>query len=53
MARIRLVPQSREFYELFDRSAQNLVATSRLLLELLEHYPDRGGLVDELSLIHI
>src|SRR4051794_15039671 len=49
MARIRLVPQSREFYELFDRSAENLVATSRLLLELLEHYPDRSELVDEIK----
>jgi predicted phosphate transport protein (TIGR00153 family) len=49
MARIRLVPQSREFYELFDRSAQNLVATSRLLLELLEHYPDRSELVAEIK----
>ena len=49
MARFRLVPESREFYDLFDRSAQNLVATSRLLLELLEHYPDRSGLVDEIK----
>src|SRR5262245_58621284 len=45
VARIRLVPQSRAFYELFDRSAENLVETAKLLLELLEHHPARRGLV--------
>ena len=44
MAKIRLIPQTREFYTLFDRSAQNLVSTSQLLLDLLEHYPDRRDL---------
>ena len=49
MAKIRLVPQTREFYALFDRAATNLVSTSQLLLDLLEHYPDRRALVDEIK----
>jgi predicted phosphate transport protein (TIGR00153 family) len=49
MAKIRLIPQTREFYTLFDRAAQNLVATSRLLLDLMESYPERRDLVDEIK----
>ena len=49
MAKIRLIPQTREFYTLFDRSAQNLVSTSLLLLDLLEHYPDRRDLVEQIK----
>ena len=49
MAKLRLIPQTREFYILFDRSAANLVATSHLLLDLLEHYPDRRELVAEIK----
>lgn len=49
MPRFRLIPQNREFYALFDRSASNLVATSQLLLELLQHYPDRVALVAEIK----
>lgn len=49
MAKIRLIPQTREFYTLFDRSAQNLVSTSQLLLDLLEHYPDRRKLAEEIK----
>jgi predicted phosphate transport protein (TIGR00153 family) len=47
--KFRLVPQNREFYALFDRAAANLVATSELLLELLQHYPDRATLVGEIK----
>ena len=49
MAKIRLIPQTREFYTLFDRAAQNLVTTAQLLLDLLEHYPDRRDLVDQIK----
>ena len=49
MAKLRLTPQTREFYALFDRAATNLVSTSQLLLDLLEHYPDRRALVDEIK----
>jgi uncharacterized protein len=49
MAKIRLIPQTREFYLLFDRAAANLVTTAKLLLDLLEHYPDRRELVAEIK----
>ena len=49
MAKLRLTPQARGFYPLFDRAATNLVSTSQLLLDLLEHYPDRRALVDEIK----
>jgi uncharacterized protein Yka (UPF0111/DUF47 family) len=49
MAKLRLTPQTRGFYALFDRAATNLVSTSQLLLDLLEHYPDRRALVDEIK----
>jgi uncharacterized protein len=49
MAKIRLIPQTREFYTLFDRAASNLVDTARLLIDLLEHYPDRRNLVEEIK----
>ena len=45
----RLVPQTKEFFALFDRAATNLVSTSELLLDLLEHYPDRRALVAEIK----
>jgi uncharacterized protein len=49
MPKIRLVPQNREFYSLFERAAANLVSAAQLLLELLEHYPDRKSLVAEIK----
>jgi uncharacterized protein len=49
MAKIRLIPQTRGFYTLFDRAAQNLVVTAQLLLDLLESYPDRRDLVDRIK----
>jgi predicted phosphate transport protein (TIGR00153 family) len=49
MAKIRLIPQTREFYTLFDRAAQNLVTTAGLLLDLLESYPERKDLVDRIK----
>ena len=48
-ARFRLVPQTREFYARFDRSASNLVATAGLLLDLLEEFPERRELVAEIK----
>jgi uncharacterized protein len=35
MARITLVPQRKEFFELYNRAAANVVAISRLLVDLL------------------
>jgi uncharacterized protein len=49
MPKIRLVPQNREFYSLFERAAANLVSAAQLLLELLEHYPDRKHLVADIK----
>ncbi len=40
MARITLVPQRREFFELYNRAAANVVAISRLLVDLLGHELD-------------
>jgi predicted phosphate transport protein (TIGR00153 family) len=45
MARINLVPQRREFYDLYNRAASNNVQIARLLLRLLENFPiDRDTL---------
>ncbi|MGN6378113.1 MAG: DUF47 domain-containing protein [Gaiellales bacterium] len=49
MAKLRLLPQGREFYTLFDQAAANLVSAAQLLLDLLEHYPDRRALVAEIK----
>ncbi|MDX6548803.1 MAG: uncharacterized protein QOG33_2353 [Gaiellales bacterium] len=49
MRKFRLVPRNREFYGLFNRSAANLVTTSELLLELLQHHPARGELVGQIK----
>jgi uncharacterized protein len=40
MARISLVPQNRAFFELYGRASQNVVAITRKLVELLDHFPD-------------
>jgi len=41
MARVSLVPQKREFFDLYNRSAANAVAIAQALIELLEAFP--GG----------
>src|ERR687885_998582 len=46
MARITLVPQRREFFVLYNRAAANVVAISRLLVDLLGHELD--GTVDRI-----
>ena len=40
MARLSLVPQKREFFELYNRAAENDVAIAKLLVELLERFPE-------------
>jgi uncharacterized protein len=40
VARLTLIPQKREFFELYNRAAENIVAIAERLLELLERYPD-------------
>ncbi|MDX6465629.1 MAG: uncharacterized protein QOI27_669 [Gaiellaceae bacterium] len=40
MARLSLVPQKREFYDLYNRAAANTVAIAQELIELLEGFPE-------------
>ncbi|HEY5059409.1 MAG TPA: DUF47 family protein [Gaiellaceae bacterium] len=40
MARISLIPQKREFFDLYNRAAANTVAISQALIELLERFPE-------------
>jgi len=40
MARLRLTPQKREFYDLFSKASANALAIATLLVELLEGWPE-------------
>ena len=40
MARISLIPQKREFFDLYNRAAENIVAIADRLVELLERFPE-------------
>jgi uncharacterized protein len=42
MARLRLTPQKREFFELYTRASANTVEIARLLVELLDTFPEDG-----------
>src|SRR5438105_10504926 len=42
MARLRLTPQKREFFDLYTSAARNAVAISQLLVELLDSFPADG-----------
>ena len=42
MARLRLTPQKREFFDLYARASANTVEIARLLVQLLERFPDDG-----------
>ena len=46
MARLSLIPQKREFFELYNRAAENIVAIAEKLVELLDRFPDGA---DELA----
>jgi len=41
--RLTLTPQKREFFDLFTRAAQNAVEISRLLVQMLERFPDESA----------
>ena len=50
MVRLSLVPQRREFYDLYNRAAANSVKIARLLVRLLENFPnDRDTLAREIK----
>jgi uncharacterized protein Yka (UPF0111/DUF47 family) len=40
VARLSLVPQKREFFDLYNRAAENNIAIAERLAELLERFPD-------------
>jgi hypothetical protein len=40
VARLTLIPQKREFFELYNRAAENIVAIAERLVELLDRFPD-------------
>ena len=40
MARLSLVPQKREFYRLYNRSAANIIEISQRLVQLLDSFPE-------------
>src|SRR3954447_12422910 len=42
MARLSLVPQKREFFDLYNRAGANTVAIAQALIDLLEQFPDRA-----------
>jgi len=42
VARISLVPQRREFFDLYCRQAANIEAIAQALIELLERYPEEA-----------
>ncbi len=41
--RIRLTPERREFYELFAKASANAVDIGRLLVQLLDRFPEDGA----------
>ncbi|MDE3026703.1 MAG: DUF47 domain-containing protein [Acidobacteriota bacterium] len=40
MARISLVPQKREFFDLYNQAARNTVAIAKVLVDLLDRFPE-------------
>src|SRR3954470_2661970 len=42
MPRLRFTPQKREFFDLYSQASANTVEISRLLVELLDRFPDDG-----------
>jgi predicted phosphate transport protein (TIGR00153 family) len=54
VARISLVPQKREFYDLYNRAAANTVAISEKLVQLLDEFPTNAdtGMRDIKELEH-
>jgi predicted phosphate transport protein (TIGR00153 family) len=42
MARLTLTPQKREFFELYSKASANTVEIARLLVELLDRFPDEA-----------
>ena len=45
-----LVPRDTVFFDLFNQAGQNTLRAARMLLEMLENWPDEGGLAREILL---
>jgi predicted phosphate transport protein (TIGR00153 family) len=45
-----LVPRDRVFFDLFNRAGQNTVHAAQLLKQMLEDWPEKGGLAREILL---
>ena len=43
MARLRLTPQNREFFRLYTQASANTVGIARLLVDLMERFPEDGN----------
>ena len=46
-----LVPRDTAFFDLFNQAGQNTLRAARMLLEMLENWPDEGGLAREILLL--
>jgi uncharacterized protein len=42
MARLSLIPQKREFFDLYNRAARNNVAIAERVIDLLERFPEQS-----------
>src|SRR5215217_9567677 len=50
MARLRLTPQKAEFFDLYAQASSNAVEIARLLVDLLDRFPDDGaGLIAQIK----
>jgi uncharacterized protein len=50
MALPSLVPRDKVFFDLFNQAGQNTLRAARLLQEMLENWPEEGGLAREILL---
>jgi uncharacterized protein len=48
VARFSLVPKDRVFFDLFSEAGQNTLRTAKLLRDLLDSWPDEGGLATDI-----
>jgi uncharacterized protein len=48
VARFSLVPKDRVFFDLFAEGAQNTLRAAKLLRDMLQQWPDEGGLLTDI-----
>ena len=48
MARFGLLPKNREFFSLFDQAGSNMLRAAELLTQLIDAWPEAGGLGREI-----